>query len=47
MNLLAEMLIEQLFVEFANCDTECQPKFVVRHVPLLTKAGDGFYSILG
>ena len=47
MNLLLEMLIEQLFLEFANRDTECKPKFVVRHVPLLTKAGDGFYSILG
>ena len=25
---MAEMLIEQLFLEFANHDTECQPKFV-------------------
>ena len=41
------MLIEQLFVEFANHDTECQPNLLSRQVPLLTRAGDGFYSILG
>ena len=28
--LFAEMLLEQLFLEFANCDTEFQPKFLVQ-----------------
>ena len=37
------MLIEQLFLEFANHDTN----LLSRQVPLLTKAGDAFYSILG
>ena len=30
MNHFAEMLIEQLFLELVNRDTECQPKFVVQ-----------------
>ena len=40
---MSEMLVEQLFVEFATRDTECQPNLLSRDIPLLTKAGDGFY----
>ena len=41
------MLIEQLILEFANRDAECQPSLLPRHIPVLTKAVDRFYSILG
>ena len=47
LNLFAEMLIEQLFLEFANRDTECKPKFVVQTRSSADKGRWWFYSILG
>ena len=33
-----------MFLEFANRDMACQPNLLSRQFPLLTKAGNGFYS---
>ena len=47
LNLFAEVLIEQLFLEFANRDTERKPKFVVQTRSSADKGRWWVYSILG